>query len=68
MKTFAIARLTTANVDLDGLHNLTVCSSKFIVFVEFLVDDIRRVISSTIMAMDMNVGNVRTQSFFFSWK
>ena len=52
----------------DGLHNPPVCSSKSIGFDEFLDDDIGRVTSSPIIAVEMNAGNARTHLLFSVWK
>ena len=64
----SIAGLTTVKIDFDGLHNSAVCSSKSIGSVEFLEDDIGRVISYPIMAVEVKAGNARTHSLFSRWK
>ena len=59
-----ISGLATVDVDVDGLHNSALCSSKSMTPVEFLEDDIRRAISSPMMAVEINIGNTSTHPFF----
>ena len=52
--------LIIVKIDFDGLYNLAVFSSTSIGSVEFLEDDIGRVISSQTMVVEMKSGNLRT--------